>query len=110
MQEASDPELGALEDVREVRIAELSEGPPYDFGLLLIVGEDDLPDGGAGLARLVGRMRDWFVPDMARLVDWAAVDVYQITVGDYLDSERIYLDHYTYRGQTFRGLAPPPML
>ena len=108
MQKDKNPDLDALDMVREVRLAKISGSPPYEVRLLFIIPEDGLPDGGVALARLVTRMRDWFNPLAAHLAAWEARHLYEVTVGDYLDTERIYLDHYTYHGQTIHGLLPPP--
>jgi len=108
MQKDKDPDLGALDMVREVRLAKIVGRPPFEVRLLFIIPESGLPDNGIALARLVARIGGWFNPLAARLVAWEARHLYEITVGDYLDTERFYLDHYTYRGQTVQGLLPPP--
>ncbi len=108
MQQDKDSDLDALDQVREVRLAKITGSPPYEVRLLFIVPESGLPDNGIALARLINRIREWFNPLAARLVAWDARHLYEITAGDYLDTERFYLDHYTYRGQTIRGLLPPP--
>jgi hypothetical protein len=51
-------------------------------------------------------MRSWFNPLAARLVAWDARHLYEITVGDYLDTQQIYLEQYTYQGQIIQGLLP----
>lgn len=108
MQKENDPDLGALDIVKEVRLAKIIGSPPFEVRLLFIVPESGLPDNGLALARLINRIREWFNPLAARLVAWEARHLYEITAGDYLDTERLYLDHYTYRGQTIQGLLPPP--
>lgn len=108
MQKEKDPELAALDMVREVRLAKIVGSPPYEVRLLFIISESGLPDNGIALARLVAHIREWLNPLAARLVAWDARHFYEISVGDYLDTEQIYLDHYTYRGQTIQGLLPPP--
>jgi hypothetical protein len=110
MQSNNEPDLNALDVVKEVRLAKIVGEPPYEVRLLFIIPESGLPDGGKALARLVSRMRDWFNPLAARLVAWDARDLYGITVGDYLDTQQIYLDHYTYRGRIIQGLFPPPRI
>ncbi len=106
MQEAGEAELHVLDPVREVRLARLVGGLPFEVRLLFIVPEAGLPDGGVGLARLAGRMRDWFDPDAARLVAAQPLTYHSISVGDYYATDRIYLDYYTYRGRTIQGLGP----
>jgi hypothetical protein len=106
MQKGNDPDLDALDNVREVRLAKIVGSPPFDVRLLFIIPEDGLPDGGVALARLVVRIRTWFNPLAARLVAWDARHLYEVTVGDYLDTQQIYLEQYTYRGQVIRGLLP----
>lgn len=106
MQKGNDPDLNALDNVKEVRLAKIVGKPPFDVRLLFLIPEDGLPDGGVALARLVFRMRTWFNPLAARLVAWDARHLYEITVGDYLDTQQIYLEQYTYRGQIIRGLLP----
>ncbi len=107
MQKASDLDLRAMDNVKELRLAKVIGNPPFDVRLLFIIPEQGLPDKGVALARLVSRMREWFNPLAARLVAWDAHHLYEITVGDYLDTQQIYLEHYTYRGQVIRGLLPP---
>jgi hypothetical protein len=107
MQKNGDPALDALDNVKEVRLAKITGKPPFEVSLLFITPEDGLPDNGVALARLVSRMRGWFNPQAARLAAWDARHLYEITVGDYLATQQIYLDHYTYQGQIIRGLLPP---
>lgn len=107
MQENSDSDLDALTMVKEVRIAPLPGEPPYEVNLLFILSENGLPDEGKALTRLVGCMRGWFDPAKATLKTWDAFNLYEISAGDYIDTQRIYLDHYTYQGSTIRGLIPP---
>ncbi len=106
MQKDTDPDLDALDNVKEVRLARIVGKPPFDVRLLFIIPEDGLPDNGVALAHLVFRMRTWFNPLAARLVAWDARHLYEITVGDYLDTQQIYLEQYTYQGQIIRGLLP----
>src|SRR6266550_7526135 len=106
MQKNNDPDLNALNNVKEVRIAKIIGKPPFDVRLLFIIPEDGLPDNGVALARLVFRIRTWFNPLAARLVAWDARHLYEITVGDYLDTQQIYLEQYTYQGQIIQGLLP----
>src|SRR5437588_4372332 len=96
--------------VKEVRLAKIVGNPPFDVRILFIVPESGLSDNGIALARIVSRMRGWFNPLAARLVAWEARHIYEITVGDYLDTQQIYLEHYTYRGQTIQGLLPSPRI
>ena len=108
MQKNNDPDLNALNNVKEVRIAKIIGKPPFDVRLLFITPESGLPDNGVALARLIARMREWFNPLAARLVAWDALHLYEITVGDYLDTQQIYLEQYTYRGEIIQGLFPVP--
>jgi len=110
MQEADDPDLAALDAVSGIRMNRPIGNLPYNIYLLFIISEAGLPDGGMALARLIRRMRGWFDPSTARLVAWDARTLYQVSAGDYLDMDQIYLDHYTYRGQTIIGLTPPPLI
>ena len=80
---------------------------PHALLVYLIVS---LLINGIALDRFVARMKGWFNPLAARLVAWDALHIYEITVGDYLDTQQIYLDHYSYRGQTIQGLLPPPRI
>ena len=110
MQKDNDPDLKALDNVKEMRLAKIAGKPPFDVRLLFITPEDGLPDNGVALARLIFRMRTWFNPLAARLVAWDARHLYEITVGDYLDTQQIYLEQYTYQGQiSFRGFFPQPI-
>ena len=106
MQKDNDPELDALDNVKEVRLAKIVGKPPFDVRLLFIIPEDGLPESGVALARLVFRIRTWFNPLAARLIAWDARHLYEITVGDYLDTQQIYLEQYTYQGQIIQGLLP----
>jgi len=106
MQKDNDPELDALDIVKEVRLAKIVGKPPFDVRLLFIIPEDGLPDNDVALARLVFRIRTWFNPLAARLIAWDARHLYEITVGDYLDTQQIYLEQYTYQGQIIQGLLP----
>jgi hypothetical protein len=106
MQKDGDPDLDALDNVKEVRLAKIAGKLPFDVRLLFIIPEEGLPDKGVALARLVFRIRTWFNPLAARLVAWEARHLYEITVGDYLDTQQIYLEQYTYQGQIIRGLLP----
>jgi hypothetical protein len=108
MQKDNDPDLDALNNVKEVRLAKIIGKPPFDVRLLFITPEIGLPDNGVALARLVARMREWFNPHATRLVAWDARHLYEISVGDYLDTQQIYLEQYTYRGQIIHGLLPTP--
>src|SRR5438876_8246296 len=108
MQKDNDPDLNALDMVQEIRLGKIVGKPPYEVRLLFIVPESGLPDNGIALARLISRLRGWFNPLAARLVAWDIFHLYQISVGDYLDTQQISLDHYTYRGRTIQGLLPPP--
>lgn len=110
MQKTSDPDLTALDMVKEVRLLRLAGEPPYNIRLLFIIPETGLSDNGKGLARLIARMRDWFDPKAACLDGWDYRNLYQVTAGDYLDTQKIYLDEHTYRGKIIQGLTPPPLL
>lgn len=107
MQECDDPQLEVLEMVKELRVAPLIGDLPYEVRLLFIISENGLPDDGLALGRFVGHINDWFDPAEARLVAWDASHLYEISAGDYIDTQQIYLDHYTHNGETIRGLVPP---
>ncbi len=106
LQEANDPVLVALNVVEEVLITPTEGNPPYDVSILFMVQEPGLADEGLALGDLIARMREWFAPGQARLVDWDALHPYQLTLGEYLEYERVPLDYYTYQGQTIVGLEP----
>ena len=106
MQKNGDPELEALDTVKEVRIAKIVGKPPFEVRLLFIIPQEGLSDKGVALAQLVSRIRTWFNPLAARLVAWDARHLYEISVGDYLDTQQIYLEQYTYKGQIISGLLP----
>jgi len=108
MQDAGDEDWRVLDDVKEVRVAKITGGLPFDVRLLFIVPDAGLPDAGAGLARLAGRMREWLDPGAARLVAAQPLTYFSISVGDYYTTDRIYLDYYTYHGRTIHGLGPIP--
>jgi hypothetical protein len=107
MQENEDSQLEVLEMVKELRVAPLIGDPPYKVRLLFMVSEGGLPDDGLALAHFVGHMYEWFDPAEARLVAWDTSHLYEVSAGDYMDTQQIYLDHYTYNGETIRGLVPP---
>jgi hypothetical protein len=106
MQKDSDPDLDALDNVKEVRLAKIVGKPPFEVRLLFIIPQEGLPDNGVAIAHLISRMRTWFNPLAARLVAWDARHIYEISVGDYLDTQQIYLEQYTYQGQIIQGLLP----
>ena len=106
MQKNNDLDFEALDNVKEIRLAKIVGPPPFDVRLLFIVPESGLPDKGLSLARLISRMRGWFNPNAARLVAWDTPNLYEISVGDYLSTQQIYLEQYTYRGQIIQGLLP----
>lgn len=106
LEATNDSDLAALDEVQQVRFLRLHGMPPYQLRLLFIVAATGLSDGGVALARLVARMRTWFAVGKATLVSWDALSLYQISAGDFADTDRLYLDHYTYRGNTIRGIAP----
>jgi len=106
LQQDGSPILAALDPLEEIRIAPTDGDPPYDVSIIFIAPESGLPDGGAGLARLVGHIADWLIPDQARLASWDAAHYGELSVRDYLDHEKLQLDEYTYQGVTVRGLEP----
>ncbi len=106
MQKNGDSGLEALDTVKEMRLAKIVGKPPFEVRLLFIIPQTGLSDNGVALAHLVSRMRTWFNPLAARLVAWDARHLYEISVGDYLDTQQIYLEQYTYKGQVIQGLLP----
>lgn len=110
LQASNSPYLTALDVVREVRLAKIIGAPPFKVNLLFIIPESGLGDKGVALASLVAQMKEWFNPLAAQLVSWDARHLYEVTVGDYLDTQQIYLEHYTYQGKVIHGLLPPPRL
>jgi hypothetical protein len=106
MQKNKDPDLAALDNVKEVRLAKIVGKPPFEVRLLFIIPENGFPDKDVALAHLVSRIRTWFNPLAACLVAWDARHLYEITVGDYLDTQQIYLEQYTYQGRIIQGLLP----
>lgn len=111
LQATRDPDLAALRDVREVRFVRLQGNPPYDVRLLFMVKGADLPDGGVALDRLVGRIRQWLEErGEATLTHWDTATPADLALEEYLNTEKLDLDEYTYRGRTVQGLAPIPRL
>ncbi len=108
MQEEEDEDWHIFDEVLEVRVARIVGDLPYDVRLLFIIPEAGLSDRGVGLARLTGRMREWFAPETARLVNAQPITYRTISVADYQATDRIYLDFYTYHGRTTQGLGPIP--
>lgn len=107
MQKNGDLELNVLNMVKEVRVAQLTGDPPYQVSMIFITPKTGLPDKGLALGRFVGRISRWWNPAEAVLNTWDAFNLYEISAGDYIDTQQIYLDHYTYHGNTIIGLVPP---
>lgn len=108
MQKNNDPDLSILETFQEMRVGHLEGPPPYEVRILFVVPIGEPSDGGLALARLIARMHAWLEPRVARITAWDALDLFQVSAGNYLSMDRLYLDRYTYQGRTVRGLAPPP--
>jgi hypothetical protein len=108
MQDAGDPLISALESVREVRLLRLEGGPPFNARLLLLVGDDVDEDRRADLAAIIGRIHGWLDPKTATLAAAEVRTMFEVSVGDYIQTDQIYLDEFTYRGTTVEGLKPPP--
>lgn len=110
LQNNADPDLAVLDYIHEIRFAKLQGLPPYEVKLLFMVHEGGLPDGGLGLARLVGHIEGCFTSNKARLVAWDAINTFDILLGDYLATDKLDVDEYTYHGHTTRGLVPLPRI
>lgn len=106
LQEQGKLDLELLDRVLEVRVRVANPSLPFSFDLLFIVEEpDDTLE--LRLAAFMGDVRKWFIPEVAVLNHWHALAYGEISVADYLAAEQIYLDEYTYRGGTIRGLVAP---
>ncbi len=110
MQNEAGPDLAALDHVNEVRFVKLQGQPPYDVRLLFMVDEAEPRDGGAALAQLIGRLQGCFDKAKARLVAWDVASTSDILLSDFLATDKLDLDSYTYRGRTIQGLVPLPRL
>jgi hypothetical protein len=108
MQADGDDDWHIFDEVLEVRVARIVGDLPFDVRLLFIIPEAGLSDGGVGLARLTGQMRKWFDPKVARLINAQPITYRTISVANYQETDRIYLDFYTYQGRAIQGLGPIP--
>ncbi len=99
-------DMGLLDQIAEVRLHVTNDSMPFTFDLLFLV---DNPGEGfeVALAPLLGEMRSWFTPPLAALRNWYALGYGDISVADYLESEQLYLDQYSYEGGTIHGLVAP---
>jgi hypothetical protein len=100
-------DMELLDQILEARIHMASSTLPYAFDLLFMVEVGDLQAMELRLAPLVGEMRSWFRPEAASLRTWYARCYADISVADYEASDQIYLDEYSYRGGSIRGLIAP---
>ncbi|MGH7755025.1 MAG: hypothetical protein ACREM8_01920 [Vulcanimicrobiaceae bacterium] len=107
MQRQGSLDIGMLDRVAEVRLRVANANLPYAFELLFIVDAAETREMDLALAPLLGEMSSWFVPEAAVLRAWYARALSDISVSDYLDSETLNLDEYSYAGGTIRGLTPP---
>ncbi len=106
LREASDPSVGVLADVADVRIAQLQGYPPYEVKVLFITNQEETSNGvRLALARLIVDMRGWLT-DNARIVAWDAASLYEISAADYLNTVPLYAEHLTYRGAMVAGAEP----
>ena len=107
MQSAEDPLLGALESVFEIRLLRITGAPPFSVRLVVIVEASLDTLKRAEIASLLGRIHGWLDPSVARLVAAEVRTHFEISVGDYIQTDQIFLDEFTYRGTTIAGLRPP---
>lgn len=106
LREASDPSVGVLANVADVRIAQLQGYPPYEVKVLFITNQEETSNGvRLALARLIVDMRGWLT-DNARIVAWDAASLYEISAADYLNTVPLYAEHLTYRGAMVAGAEP----
>lgn len=97
--------LDCLAEVREARVR-VSGDVPLTVDLIFFTEAGHPIDGGVGLADLIGHIETWLDPKLVSL-RWATSSLGEISVQDYLATEQIFLDHYTYEGETKTGLGPP---
>lgn len=107
LQSQNDPDLWVLEHLQEVRFGRLQGMPPYNVLLLFMLKNSLSPDGELALARLIGHMRQWLANQgQAELVAADTATPADITLENYLSTDKLDLDEYTYRGRTVQGLVP----
>jgi len=103
-----DPEL--FDQIAEVRLLVENDSLPFTFDLLFMVEAIGSAEFELLLAPLLGQMRSWFQPELSILRAWYTRTYEDVSVADYLASEQLYLDEYSYEGGTIRGLiAPEPI-
>jgi len=107
MQNRGTLDMEILDRISEVRLRVANESLPFHFDLLFIVDNVDTAAMELALAPLIGAMRGWFNPELAILQSWYARSYAEVSVADYLASEQLYLDEYSYEGGTIRGLIAP---
>jgi hypothetical protein len=100
-------DMELLDQILEVRVRVASFTIPYAFDLLLMVEERDLQAMEVRLAPLLGEMRSWFRSEAATLRAWYARCYADVSVADYEVSDQIYLDEYSYKEGSIRGLVAP---
>lgn len=104
------PDVEVLQHIREVRFAKLEGDPPYNVQLVFMATQPGLSSGEySALSRLVVKMREWLAAGgEAKLDAWDVATPADISLEDYLNTDKLDLDEYTYRGRTVRGLTPLP--
>jgi len=97
----------AIALVREIRMGWLAGAPPFDVNLLVIVEDEALCDDERNAA-FTGRLEIWLKnSDGVRRV--ASCDVCSpstLSVGEYEQTIRVPLDHFTVRGESTSGAHP----
>jgi hypothetical protein len=86
----------------------LDGDPSFTARLLLLVDANLPEDRRADLAAIIGRIRGWLDPKTAKLAAAEVRTLFKVSVGDYIQTDQIYLDEFTYRGASVEGLKPPP--
>lgn len=83
---------------------------PIETAVVFFVEKGYPLDGGVALADLVGLFIDELDDGECTLVGWDAISYDEISVADYIAMDQLYLDSYTFQGQTRVGIGPSPSL
>jgi len=99
--------LDLFDRILEVRLRVENDSLPFTFDLLFMVEPVASAEFELLMAPLLGQMRSWFQPELSKLRAWYTRSYEDVSVADYLASDQLYLDEYSYDGGTIRGLIAP---
>jgi len=101
--------IECLADVLEIRFRSIGDSP-IETAIVFFVEKGYPLDGGIALAELVGLIIQELDDEASKLVGWDAISYDEISVAEYVAMNQLYLDSYTFQGQTRVGLGPSPRL